>query len=178
MCRNRDFVHGPHANAAVRLDSDRTQASTAAPVRHSARMKRSLGDGYELDDDRDRIDLVAVHAYISLESYWAKGRPLAMQAEMNRAAARLVGLYRDAEQVGFTRTALVGGMRMAYLYDVYVLEEHRGRGLGEELVRETVDRGPYADYRWLLDTTDAHGLYTKFGFRAPNERLMERPRRG
>src|SRR5437762_2485099 len=109
MCRNRDFVHGPHANAAVRLDSDRAQASTAVPMRHSARMKRSLGDGYELDDDRDRIDLAAVHAYISLQSYWAKGRPLAMQAEMNRAAARLVGLYRDGEQVGFTRTALVGG---------------------------------------------------------------------
>ena len=58
-------------------------------------MKRSLGDGYELDDDRDRIDLDAVHAYISLESYWAKGRPLETQAEMNRAAARLVGLYGD-----------------------------------------------------------------------------------
>jgi ribosomal protein S18 acetylase RimI-like enzyme len=95
---------------------------------------------------------------------------------MNDAAARLVGLYKDGRQVGFTRTALVAGMRVAYLYDVYVLEEHRGRGLGEALVRETVDGGPYASYRWLLDTTDAHGLYAKFGFRGPGERLMERPR--
>jgi GNAT superfamily N-acetyltransferase len=135
-----------------------------------------LGDGYELDDDPDRIDLEAVHAYISGESYWARGRPLEAQAELNRAAARLVGLYHDGEQIGFTRTALVGGMRIAYLFDVYVLEGHRGRGLGEELVRETVERGPYVDHRWLLDTTDAHGLYAKFGFRAPSERLMERPR--
>jgi ribosomal protein S18 acetylase RimI-like enzyme len=67
-------------------------------------------------------------------------------------------------------------MPVAYLYDVYVLAEHRGRGLGEELIRETVDRGPYATHRWLLDTTDAHGLYAKFGFQRPNERLMERPR--
>ena len=137
-------------------------------------MRRDLGDGYELDDDPGRIGLDAVHAYISGESYWAKGRPLEMQAEMNRAAARLVGLYHDGEQVGFTRTALVDGMRIAYLFDVYVLEEHRGLGLGEELVRETVDRGAYADHRWLLDTTDAHGLYAKLGFGAPSGRLMER----
>jgi GNAT superfamily N-acetyltransferase len=138
-------------------------------------VRRDLGDGYELDDDADRIDLDAVHAYISGESYWARGRPRETQAEMNRAAARLVGLYHDGRQVGFTRTALVDGMRFAYLFDVYVLEEHRGRGLGEELVRETVDRGPYANHRWLLDTIDAHKLYAKFGFRAPSERLMERP---
>jgi ribosomal protein S18 acetylase RimI-like enzyme len=137
-------------------------------------MKRELGDGYELDDDRARIDLNAVHDYLSHESYWAKGRRRDVQAEMNERAARLVGLYRDGSQVGFTRTAIVPGMRVAYLCDVYILEEHRGRGLGEELVRETVDRGPFVDYRWLLDTTDAHGLYEKFGFGRPTERLMER----
>ena len=137
-------------------------------------MKRELGEGYELDDDRARIDLDAVHDYLSRESYWAKGRRRDVQAEMNESAARLVGLYRDGRLVGFTRTAIVPGMRVAYLYDVYVLEQHRGRGLGEQLVRETVDRGPYADYRWLLDTTDGHGLYEKFGFGRPSERLMER----
>jgi GNAT superfamily N-acetyltransferase len=139
-------------------------------------VKRALADGYELDDDRGRIDLAAVHAYIANESYWARGRPLETQAAMNEAAARLVGLYKDGRQVGFTRTALVAGMRVAYLYDVYILDEHRGRGLGEALVRETVDCGPYASYRWLLDTTDADELYAKFGFGRPGERLMERPR--
>jgi GNAT superfamily N-acetyltransferase len=140
-------------------------------------MRRDLGDGYELDDDPARIDLDAVHAYVGGESYWAKGRPREVQAEMNAQAARLVGLYHEGEQVGFTRTAVVGGMRIAYLFDVYVLEAHRGRGLGAELVRETVDQGPYVGYRWLLDTTDAHGLYARFGFRSPSGRLMERPKR-
>ncbi len=137
-------------------------------------MRRDLGEGYELDDDRERIDLDAVHAFISDESYWAKGRSRDVQAEMNAKAARLVGLYRHEQQVGFTRTAVVPGMRVAYLYDVYVLTEHRGRGLGEELVRETVERGPFAWYRWLLDTTDAHALYERFGFGRPSGRLMER----
>jgi GNAT superfamily N-acetyltransferase len=140
-------------------------------------VKRDLGDGYELDDDPGRIDLDALHDYLSGEAYWAKERPRATQAEMNEAAARLVGLYHEGRQVGFTRTAIVPGMEVACLYDVYVLAPHRGRGLGEELVRETIERGPYASYRWLLDTTDAHGLYERFGFARPNERMMERPRR-
>jgi len=59
---------------------------------------------------------------------------------------------------------------------VYVLAGHRGHGLGTELVRFTVEEGPYADRRWLLHTKDAHGLYAKFGF-GPGERLLERPKR-
>jgi GNAT superfamily N-acetyltransferase len=140
-------------------------------------VRRDLGDGYELDDDPRRIDLDAVHAYISGESYWARGRPRETQAEMNASAARLVGLYHRGQQVGFARTALVAGMEVAYLYDVYVLEEHRGRGLGEQLVREAVECGPYAGYRWLLDTADARGLYERLGFGLPSERLMERRRK-
>jgi GNAT superfamily N-acetyltransferase len=92
-------------------------------------------------------------------------------------AARLVGLYHDGRQIGLSRTTVVAGMRVAYLYDVYVLAEHRGRGLGEALVRETVDSGPYAGYRWLLDTEDARALDAKLGFRRPGERLMECPAR-
>ena len=139
-------------------------------------MKRDLGNGYELDDDRERIDLDAVHAYLT-EAYWAKGRTKETQRRMNAESARLVGLYHEGRQVGFSRTSVVPGIEVAYLYDVYVLDEHRGRGLGAELVRATVDEGAYVRHRWLLDTRDAHGLYEKFGFAAPNERLMERPRR-
>jgi GNAT superfamily N-acetyltransferase len=58
---------------------------------------------------------------------------------------------------------------------MYVLPEHRGRGLGVELVREMIDNGPYAARRWLLHTRDAHELYRRFGFGPPGERLMERP---
>ena len=139
-------------------------------------MKRDLGDGYELDDDLTRIDREAVHRYLSEESYWAKGRPRDVQDELIDGAARVVGVYHDDEQVGFTRT-LSDGHTQSYLADVYVLEEHRGRGLGVELVRFSVDEGPLAETKWFLHTSDAHDLYRKFGFAEPGERAMERWRR-
>ena len=85
----------------------------------------------------------------------------------------MVGLYRDGEQVGFTRT-LSDGHTQSYLADVYVLDEHRGRGLGVELVRFSVDEGLFAQTKWFLHTADAHELYRKFGFAEPGERAMER----
>jgi GNAT superfamily N-acetyltransferase len=136
-------------------------------------MRRSLADGYELDDDPDRVDVGAVHAYISGESYWAQGRSRDLVERLVREADRVVGLYKDGAQVGFCRAA-TDGANVAYLADVYVLAEHRGRGLGLELVREMVDNGPLADRTWLLHTRDMHGLYAKLGFGPPGERLMER----
>lgn len=136
-------------------------------------MKRDLGDGYELDDDLARIDREAVHRYLSEESYWAKGRPRDVQDKLIDGAARVVGVYHHDEQVGFTRT-LSDGHAQSYLADVYVLEEHRGRGLGVELVRFSVDEGPFAETKWFLHTSDAHNLYRKFGFAEPDERAMER----
>ena len=64
----------------------------------------------------------------------------------------------------------------SYLADVYVLAEHRGRGLGVELVRFTVEEGPLAGTAWLLHTADAHELYGKFGFEPASERVLERAR--
>jgi GNAT superfamily N-acetyltransferase len=136
-------------------------------------VKRDLGEGYELDDDPSRIDRDAVHRYLSEESYWAAGRPRGVMDELIDNAARLVGLYRDGEQIGFTRT-ISDGYTQSYLADVYVLEEHRGRGLGVELVRFSVDEGPFASTKWFLHTADAHDLYRKFGFAEPGERALER----
>ena len=139
-------------------------------------MRRDLGDGYELDDDPARIDRAAVHAYLS-RSYWAEGRAREVQDALIDNAARVVGLYRDREQVGFTR-AISDGHVQSYLADVYVLEEHRGRGLGVELVRFSVDEGPLAGTKGYLHTLDAHDLYRKFGFVEPSERVLERSRTG
>jgi GNAT superfamily N-acetyltransferase len=136
-------------------------------------VKRDLGDGYELDDDRARLDRDAVHAYLGGESYWAKGRTRERQDALIDASGYVVGLYDDGRQVGFARAVDCDGAGFVYLADVYVLEECRGRGLGVELVREIVENGPYADRRWVLHTRDAHSLYEKLGF-GPNERLMER----
>ena len=89
-------------------------------------------------------------------------------------AARNVGLYaHGGDLVGYSRTVDAADAGLVYLADVFVLPDHRGRGLGSELVRFTVDEGPYAERRWVLHTADAHGLYEKFGF-APGERLLER----
>ena len=137
-------------------------------------MKRELGDGYELDDDPDRIDIDAVHEYISGESYWGQGRPRERVERAVRKADRVVGLYKDGTQVGFCRAVTDDGANVAYLADVYVLTAHRGSGLGVELVREMVDNGPLASSTWLLHTRDMHGLYAKLGFGPPGERLMER----
>jgi GNAT superfamily N-acetyltransferase len=139
-------------------------------------VKRELPDGYELDDDPRRIDREAVHRYLSEESYWAKGRSRGVMDELIDSAARVVGLYRNGAQVGFTRTSS-DGHTQSYLADVYVLAEHRGRGLGVELVGFTVDEGPFAHTKWFLHTEDAHGLYRKFGFSEPGPRALERWRR-
>jgi GNAT superfamily N-acetyltransferase len=137
-------------------------------------VNRDLGDGYELDDDRGRIDVAAVHAFLSEQAYWALGRPRERQERLVRESTRVLGLYRDGLQVGFAR-AVSDASSIAYLADVYVLSEHRGRGLGLELVREMVERGPLAHVRWILHTEDGHGLYAKAGFGPPGPKVMERP---
>jgi GNAT superfamily N-acetyltransferase len=140
-------------------------------------LRRDLGNGFELDDDRGRIDRDAVHRYLSEESYWARGRPRDVQEAVMDTSARLVGLYHEGRQIGYTRTVTDGHVH-AYLADVYVLDDFRGRGLGVELVRFSVEDGPFAGCRWMLHTADAHGLYRKFGFAEPDEKAMERPRAG
>lgn len=138
-------------------------------------MRRELSGGFELDDDPARVDLDAIWAFLSTAAYWGRDRSRDVVERQVAEASRVIGLYRGGQQVGFARVLSDG--RIAYLADVYVLAEHRGRGLGVELVREAVDDGPQRDLRWLLHTRDAHGLYEKFGFGPPSERLLERPGR-
>lgn len=139
-------------------------------------MKRVLGDGFELDDDRNRVDVDAVHRFLDQESYWARGRPRELQERLVREADRVVGLYHGDRQVGFARV-VSDGVAIAYLADVFVVADVRGRGLGTEMVREAVEHGPHAGLGWVLHTEDAHGLYAKLGFRPPGPRVMERPKR-
>ncbi len=139
-------------------------------------MKRVLEDDFELDDDPARIDVEAVYEFLSNHAYWAEGRSHETIVRLIRESQRVVGLYHDGRQIGFSRT-VSDGASVTYLADVYILPEYRGRGLGVELVRESVEAGPYKDTRWLLHTRDAHALYERFGFTKPGERLLERDRR-
>jgi GNAT superfamily N-acetyltransferase len=136
-------------------------------------MRRELPGGLELDDDPRRVDVDEVHRFLSTEAYWALGRTRETVERLVREASRVVGLYANGRQVGFAR-AVTDGVAFVYLADVYVLPELRGRGLGVELVREMVENGAHADLKWLLHTRDAHGLYRRFGFGPPSERVMER----
>lgn len=140
-------------------------------------MRRELPGGFELDDDPARIDREAVHAFISGESYWGRGRTRELVDRTLAGSLRVMGLYRGDQQVGFAR-AVSDGATVAYLADVYVLEPYRGRGLGVELVREIIDGGELGEMHWLLHTADASELYARLGFRPGPLRypLMERPR--
>ncbi|HEY1486992.1 MAG TPA: GNAT family N-acetyltransferase, partial [Micromonosporaceae bacterium] len=123
-----------------------------------------------------RIDRAALVEILTTQVYWARWRS---PEDVNRqwdGAWRVVGAYdRDSgRMVGFARAAS-DGSAIAYLADVYVDPAVRGRGLGEALVRRMIDEGPGAEFRWLLHTDDAHGLYRKFGFDVPDRTYLERP---
>lgn len=138
---------------------------------------REPHDGYDLDDDPSRLDLDAIWGYLSTEAYWGRFRTRADLVAQLASAWRVVGAYDAATgaQVGFAR-AISDGVALAYLADVFVLDAHRGHGLGHALVRMMVDQGPGAHFRWLLHTADAHGLYADHGFRPADHTAMERPR--
>lgn len=130
-------------------------------------------DDYTISTDRARLDLDVIHRFIS-SSYWAPGRS---RDRILRAIENSLsfGLYHRDEQVGFARV-VTDYVVIAFLSDVFVLETHRGEGLGTWLV-EVVTSHPelHSVRRWLLGTRDAHELYRKFGFEEPKPgRLMEK----
>lgn len=113
--------------------------------------------------DRRRVDFDAVHSYLSERSYWAKGRKRSRQRLLNDSSL-CVGLYEGKRQAAFARVVTDYG-NFAYLADVFVHEDYRGRGLGKRLVREILRLPKLKLVRqWTLFTKDAHGLYAQFGF--------------
>jgi GNAT superfamily N-acetyltransferase len=125
-------------------------------------VERSLG-AYLISTDPARLDVDAIYAYLSGISYWARGRP---REQIVRGVENSVpfGVYRDGGQVGFARV-VTDYATFGWLADVYVLDEHRGQGLGKALVQAVVDHPAVAALpRLLLATMDAHGLYEQYGF--------------
>lgn len=127
----------------------------------------SSTDAYEISTDPARLDVRAMHAYLT-RSYWSPGIPF---DTVERAARHSLcfGLYEKATglQVGLARV-VTDHATFAYLCDVYVLEEHRGHGLGKLLMKTVMAHPALAGARRsMLGTRDAHGLYRQFGFAAP-----------
>ena len=129
---------------------------------------------YELVDDQSRMDAAAAHAYLT-RSYWAEGISLEVVAR-SIAHSFCVAVFCEGRQVAFAR-AVTDYTTVAYLTDVYVLEEHRGRGLSHAMVRHLLNHKELQGLRrWVLWTMDAHGLYSQHGFGSPahRERVMTR----
>jgi GNAT superfamily N-acetyltransferase len=128
---------------------------------------------YVISTDRRRLDLDVIYAFVS-RSYWAKGRSRERVLQAIEHSLPF-GLYHLGVQIGFARV-VTDYVVIAFLADVFVIEAHRGEGLGCWLV-EVVTSLPElrSVRRWLLGTRDAHELYRKFGFQEPTPGvLMER----
>ncbi len=125
--------------------------------------ERRSPDGYRVSTDPALLDLDAIHAELR-EAYWSIGIP---RDVMEAAIAHSIpfGLYApDGAQAGFCRV-LTDTALFAYLADVIVLEEHRGRGLGVFLVECALAHPDVQGLRrFHLGTVDAHSLYERFGF--------------
>lgn len=134
-----------------------------------------MSEEYEVSDDPGRVDLDVVWSFLSTDAYWGRSRTRAEVETQVRGAWRVVGAYERAggAQVGFAR-AFSDGVRYAYLADVFVLDRARGHGLGKALVAAMIDDGPGRDFRWMLHTKDAHGLYAQYGFAPPDDTYLER----
>jgi GNAT superfamily N-acetyltransferase len=132
--------------------------------------------GYELDDDPGRIDRETAWAFLSRDAYWGRWRGRDDVERQIDGAWRVVGAYAvpTGAMVGFAR-AVSDGVAIAYLADVFVLPEHRGHGVGNALVAAMIEDGRGAGFRWMLHTADAHDLYERFGFAAPDRTYLERP---
>lgn len=128
---------------------------------------------YTISTDRQRLDIDVIHGFL-VRSYWAQDRTRERVVQSIEHSLPF-GLYHHEKQVGFARV-LTDYVALAFLADVFVLEAHRGKGLGGWMV-EVITTLPELRRirRWLLGTRDAHELYRQFGFGEPKPNvLMER----
>jgi len=132
-------------------------------------------DGLLFSTDRGRLDIDAIHAFLSTESYWVPG----IRREFVERAIETslcFAIFDGARQLGFARV-ITDGAGFAWLADVFVVADARGRKLGERLVEFVLAHPDLQRIRrFMLATRDAHGLYAKYGFTplAHPERIMER----
>jgi GNAT superfamily N-acetyltransferase len=114
--------------------------------------------------DPKKLDLDVIHGFLAA-CYWAEGIPRAV-VERSIAGALCFGVYDEGKQVGFARV-ISDFATYAYLADVFLLESHRGRGLGKWLMKCILAHPELQGLRrWSLVTRDAHGLYGQYGFRS------------
>ena len=118
---------------------------------------------YEISTERSRLDVSMIHGFLQA-SYWARNVPRSV-VERSIEGSLCFGAFRGSQQVGFARV-VTDFATMAYLADVFIVPEHRGRGISKMLMRAILDHPRLQGLRrFLLATQDAHGLYAQFGFK-------------
>lgn len=135
---------------------------------------RPIEASYHISCDKAMLDIPFIHDWLSRESYWALNIPLAI-VERSIQHSLCFGLYYQSAQVGFARV-VSDFATFAYLADVFIIPDHRQKGLSKMLMREVMQHKDLQQLRrWMLATRDAHGLYQQFGFTALPlpERIMQ-----
>ena len=129
---------------------------------------------YSISTDEARLDVDVIHHFLD-SSYWASGRSIeTIRRSIDHSLP--FGVYKENQQVGFARV-ITDYATFAWIADVFILEEHQGRGLGKWLMEIILTHPELQGFRrWVLATKDAHDLYRKYGFNELKlpERWMER----
>jgi GNAT superfamily N-acetyltransferase len=132
---------------------------------------------FVLTTDKNLMNIAMIHQYLSEESYWAKGIPLAL-VEKSVNNSLNFGVFYKEKQIAYARV-ITDYSTIAYLGDVFVLPDFRGKGISKWLVKEITEHPALQGLRrWILLTADAHDLYNKYGWesiRQP-EKWMEKTR--
>jgi len=132
-------------------------------------------DNIHISNDKSLLDLEMIHDFLTNRSYWAKGRSMET-VKRSVENSLCFGVYENDKQVGFARVVTDYSV-FAWLMDVFILEDCRGRGYSKQLMSAIISHPDLQNLmRWGLGTEDAHGLYQQFGFTAlskPNN-MMER----
>jgi GNAT superfamily N-acetyltransferase len=129
---------------------------------------------YSLSDNKQLLDTSFIHRFLSQEAYWSKGKTEAsVQQSIDHSIC--FGLYHEGQQAGFARV-ISDQTDFAYLLDVFIDYPHRNKGLSKWLLQHILSDDRFATCKFMLATTDAHGLYNQLGFEPVvfHEKFMER----
>lgn len=133
-------------------------------------------NGFTISDDKNKLDIVSIHDFLTNRSYWAKGRSLEI-VKCSIENSLCFGMYDTTDKmIGFARV-LTDYAIFAYIMDVFILEDYRNRGLGKQLMEYIMKYPGLQELkRIMLATKDAHGLYEKYGFEVSKnpETMMEK----
>ena len=135
---------------------------------------KNEANNYTISTDKTLLQIDVIHDYLSRHSYWAAGIPL-QTVKRSVDNSLTFGVYHQQKQVGYARV-ITDHATFAYLADVFILPEHRGKGISKSLMKNIMNYPELQGLRrWLLATRDAHSLYAQFGWTplAKPDRLME-----